>query len=278
MNTEARVVVGYDGKPDALAALAWAAQVASLRGDAVVATIIVDLRERPRGVAWPESYWEEIEDKAREVLAAWPDLPTTIERHVGHMVPRLVESARDASMLVVGSHGHGLVHEILLGSVSQSAARHAQVPVVVVRPPVNAESGRIVVGADGSESSSRALEFACDLARLTGDKLVALRAWHPVTAVPDRYGYLPPPAEDSPDDAEKALGRAVDDLRASHPDIPIEGEFWFGAAERGLIEASDNAALVVVGSRGHTAVGEVLVGSVSRAVLKKAHSPVAVVH
>jgi nucleotide-binding universal stress UspA family protein len=278
MDTATRVVVGYDGRPDALAALAWAAQVASLRGDAVVAIIIIDPRERPRGLAWSESHWQNIEDKAREVFAAWPDLPATIERHVGNLAPRLVESARDASMLVVGSHGHGVVHEIFLGSVSRSAARHAEVPVVVVRPPVNAESGRVVVGADGSESSSRALEFACNLARLTGDKVVALRAWHPVTVVPDRYGYLPPPAPDSPEDAEKALGQAVDDLRRAHPDIPLEGEFWYGAAERGLIDASDNASLVVVGSRGHTAVGEVLMGSVSKAVLQKAHSPVAIVH
>jgi nucleotide-binding universal stress UspA family protein len=278
MNRDAQILVGYDGKAPSIAALSWAAKVASLRGDPIVATTIIDPRETPRGVAWPESYWTEIEDKAREVCAQWPDLPVRTERHTGHLVQRLVEAARGSSMLVVGSKGHGLVGEVLRGSVSQSAARHAAVPVVVVRPPQNPESGRIVVGADGSEPSVRALEFACDLARLTGDKIVALHAWHPATAVTDRYGYLPPPSTDTIDDAEASLGRMVDDVRAAHPEIAIEGEMFYGAAERGLVDASSNAALLVVGSRGHTAVGEALIGSVSKAVLHKAHCPIAVVH
>ena len=278
MNTDAPIVVGYDGKPDSVAALSWAAELASLRGDALVATTIVDPRETPRGTAWPESYWAEIADQAREVCAQWPQVSTRIERHTGHLVPRLVEAAREASMLVVGSQGHGLVGEILRGSVSQGAARHATVPVVVVRAPDNPASGRIVVGADGSDSSTRALEFACDLARLTGDKIVALRAWHPAPVVTDRYGYVPPPRADTIDHAEAALGRMVDDVRVAHPDLAIEGEIFNGPAERGLVDASSDASLVVVGSRGHAAVAEVLMGSVSKAVLHKAHSPVAVVH
>jgi nucleotide-binding universal stress UspA family protein len=134
------------------------------------------------------------------------------------------------------------------------------------------------VGADGSEPSARALDFACDLARLTGDKIVALRAWHAATAVADRYGYLPPPSTDTIDDAEASLGRMVDKVRTAHPEIAIEGEIFHGAAERGLVDASSSASLLVVGSRGHTAVGEALIGSVSKALLHKAHCPIAVVH
>jgi nucleotide-binding universal stress UspA family protein len=278
MNADAHIVVGYDGTSPSITALVWAATVASLRGEAITVTTIIDPRETPRGVAWPASYWAEIEDKAREVCAQWPEVPVRIERHTGHLVPQLVESARDGSLLVVGSKGHGLVGEILRGSVSQSAARHAAVPVVVVRSPQNPESGRIVVGADGSEPSARALEFACDMARVTGDKIVALRAWHAATAVSDRYGYMPPPSTDTIDDAQAALGRVIDDVRTSHPEIAVEGEIYYGAAERGLVDASSNAALVVVGSRGHTAVSEALIGSVSKAVLHKAHCPIAVVH
>jgi nucleotide-binding universal stress UspA family protein len=278
MNTNARIVVGYDGKPDSLAALSWAVKTGSLLGEAVVATIIVDPRETPRGVAWPESYWEDIEDKAREVFAQWPAVSATVERHVGHMVPRLLESAGDGSMLVVGSKGHSIVSEMVLGSVSQSTARHATVPVVVVRSPQNPESGRIVVGADGSEPSTRALKFACQLAERTGDKVILMRAWSPSTVVMDRYGHLPLASDDTIAEAESALGWIVDSSRAAHPDVPIEGEIYAGAAERGLIDASSNASMVVLGSRGHTAVGAVLLGSVSKAVIQKAHCPVAVVH
>lgn len=277
MNTDAHIVVGYDGKPDSIAALSWAAEVASLRGEAIVAITIIDPRETPRGIAWPESYWVDIDDKAREVLAPWPDLTTKTERHTGHLVPELITAARDSSMLVVGSKGHGLVAEMLRGSVSQSAARHAEVPVVVYRDSQNPNAGRIVVGADGSEASDRALEFACEMARSTGDKIVALRAWDPAPVVPDRFGHQPPDP-DTIGHAEGELGRAVDHLRSAHPEIAIEGELFHGAPERGLVDASTSASLVVVGSRGHSAVGEVLLGSVSRTVLRKAHSPVALVH
>jgi nucleotide-binding universal stress UspA family protein len=277
MNADARIVVGYDGKPDSLAALAWAAQVASLQGAAIVATTIVDPGQSPRGVSWTESHWDEIVGRAREVLAQWPEVSATIERHVGHLVPRLLEAAEGGSMLVVGSHGHASLYEMLLGSVSQSAARHAGLPVVVVRPPVNPESGRILVGSDGSDPSTLALEFACRMARLTGDKVVVLRAWQPVTLMADHYGYLPP-GTDTIEAAEAALGQTVDDLRKACPDVPIEGEIFRGAAERGLVDAADNASLVVVGSRGYSGVGEVLMGSVGHALLHRAHCPVAVIH
>ena len=278
MNADAHIVVGYDGRPGSIAALSWAAKLASLRGEAIVAATVIDPRLTPRGMAWPEAYWIDIEDKAREVLAAGPEVSFTAKRYTGHLVPKLLEAAEGSSMLVVGSKGHGLVGEILRGSVSQSAARNASVPVVVIREAQNPASGRIVVGADGTESSARALEFSCELAQLTGDKVVALRAWHPVTVVADRYGYMPPPSAGTMDAAEGALGRTVDELRTSHPEVAIESEIFYGAAERGLIDASANASLVVVGSRGHTGVGETFLGSVSKDVLHKAHSPVAVLH
>lgn len=143
MNTDATVVAGYDGTLDSIAAVTWAAQTASQRGARLVVTTIVDPRDTPRGVAWPESYWQDQEDKAREALAPWPDLPVSFERHGGHLVPRLIEATKGSQMLVLGSKGHSLVTQILAGSVSQSAARHAEVPVVVVRPAQSPDAGRV---------------------------------------------------------------------------------------------------------------------------------------
>jgi nucleotide-binding universal stress UspA family protein len=58
-----------------------------------------------------------------------------VERHVVEGAPAavLVEESRGADMLVVGSRGHGGFAQLLLGSVSQQCAHHAECPVVIVR-------------------------------------------------------------------------------------------------------------------------------------------------
>lgn len=277
MNTSTRIVVGYDGSTDSDKALAWAARTASLTGDEVVATIVVDPMETPRGTAWPESWWKDIENRARGVLAAGPAVTWRVERHVAQPVALLAEHADDVSAVVLGSRGHGVAGEIFLGSVSQGVARRARVPVVVVREAQNPASDRIVVGVDGSEASNRALELACARAALTSEKVLALHAWFPTRVALDRYGYVPPVSGETVEEARASLDEIVGKARADHPEVEIEAVVRGDAASRALVEASRDASLVVVGSRGRGAVAQVILGSTSHDVIHHSHCPVAVV-
>ena len=278
MNTHGpRIVVGYDGSPDADAAASWAGQMARLRGEPVVVTIAVDPMESPRRPNWPESWWEEIEGQARVTLAAVGATDVTVERHVGAIVNTLVERSSDASMLVLGSRGHGRVGEALLGSVSQTAARHALCPLVVVRKAHDSEERRIVVGVDGSEPSLRALEFACRQGAVRGDTVVLYRTWKPLTMPIDKYGDMSASMSRTLLEEEEALQKSVAEARARHPENEIEGEFIAERAGQALVDASKRATMVVVGSRGHNALTASVLGSVSHHVLHHAHCPVAVV-
>ena len=121
-----RIVVGYDGSPDADAAALGRADGSS-PWRAFVVTVVVDRMESPRRPNWPESWWEEIEGQARVTLAGsrrhgcHGRAPLARSSHVGR-------SSSDASMLVLGSRGHGRIGEALLGSVSQDCSPARAVP------------------------------------------------------------------------------------------------------------------------------------------------------
>ena len=70
---------------------------------------------------------------ADEVYAEHPDVPVQRLLLRGHPATMLLDQAKGADLLVVGSHGHGGFISALLGSVSQHCVHHATCPVVVVR-------------------------------------------------------------------------------------------------------------------------------------------------
>ncbi len=137
---------------------------------------------------------------------------------------------------------------------------------------------RIVVGVDGSESSVQALRWAARLAELTGASVEAVTGWD----FPAFYGVggWTPPIEDlRPDEqAGRILDEAIETAFDGKPPVEIGKRVEQGPAARVLIDASAGASLLVVGSRGHSALAETVLGSVSLACVHHAACPVTVVH
>jgi nucleotide-binding universal stress UspA family protein len=152
-----RIVVGIDGSQASKDALSWAVAEARLRGDTVVAIHAWTPPYPAASVAYPtaaafpgapvapvdDDLADAMRKGAEELLAeaasqAEPgDVPIEQRLVGGPAASALIEAAKDAELLVVGSRGHGGFTGLLLGSVSQQVANHAPCPVVIVRAPEN---------------------------------------------------------------------------------------------------------------------------------------------
>jgi nucleotide-binding universal stress UspA family protein len=137
-----KIVVGIDGSDAAKDALRWALDEARLRSDEVVA---VHAWEAPPVMPEPGpapgfdlvAILPEVEEAGERLVktVVGDDSSVTVEpvAIAGPPASVLVDAARDADMLVVGSRGHGGFTALLLGSVSQQLAHHAPCPLVIHR-------------------------------------------------------------------------------------------------------------------------------------------------
>ena len=135
-----RVVVGFDGSKASLDALDWAAHQADLT-DARLE--ILAAWEWPTSFGWavpvPDDFDPESEvqstlgDAVSSVRTTHPALDIDARVVHGHPAPVLVQASKGASLLVVGSRGHGEFVGMLIGSVSEYCTTNAHCPVLVHR-------------------------------------------------------------------------------------------------------------------------------------------------
>jgi nucleotide-binding universal stress UspA family protein len=281
--TTSPILLAYDGSSDAVRALDWAADESRGTGVPLRVLTVQDVQDvamvtpSRRGTPVPAtSTAREALDDARAALAAAGVVAATFDHRVGSVASEILDAAETSSMVVLGSRGHAVASEMVLGSVSQHVARHAGSPVVVVRRPRDAGARRVVVGMDGSPGGRSALELACRRAERTGETVVALHGWHVHAPSTDVWSAVPRSLAEE-DERRRLLSESVAGARQDHPDVELELEAVGVAPGTALVDASASASLVVVGARGRSFVGGLLLGSVSQSVLRHAYCPVAVV-
>ena len=138
----------------------------------------------------------------------------------------------------------------------------------------------IIVGVDGSGHSERALEWAVKEAAIRHAPLTVL-AVHEVasnhwTGHPVIYPADQPEVEKIRQAAQEATQKVVDQAGEPGPaSVTVRAVSGLAASE--LIDASADADLLVVGSRGGGGFAKLILGSVSSKVVHHAHGPVAVI-
>lgn len=138
---------------------------------------------------------------------------------------------------------------------------------------------RIVVGVDGSPGAANALGWALHLAEETGAKVEAIHAWELGYAWID--GYAPDVerwTKEAAAAAQRTLDTAVDMAIAAGPTgVDVVRTVVEGVPTRALLNASRDADLLVVGSRGRGGFAALLLGSVSQQCVQHSRKPVVVV-
>ena len=135
---------------------------------------------------------------------------------------------------------------------------------------------QVVVGVDGSEHSKRAVQRASDEASKHGAELLVVSTW----PTPLGTRLAAPPAEVSDQlaqDTEAMLRKTLSETLGDSPQVPVNTTVTQGYPAQVLIELSDGADLLVVGSRGLGGFAGLLLGSVSQHVTTNARCTVAVV-
>jgi nucleotide-binding universal stress UspA family protein len=196
----------------------------------------------------------------------------------------LLAAAAEAELLVLGSHERSALGDILWSSTTAEAIRDAACPVVVVWPHANLAEGDggadMVVGVDGSATSLRAVQFGFTEASLWKTGLTAVHAWQPPRdgSEPVMYGLLEPAQLRRAEQEHAALlSESIAGCREEYPDVAVREALVKGGPGRTLIDASETARMLVLGTRGHGGIPGMLLGSVSTVVLHHAHCPVMVV-
>lgn len=292
------IVVGVDGSPDSTAATRWAVREATMRNAAL--TLLYAATPVPgdslelewKGDSAPAEFLGQLGERSQQVLADAVKLVEDMtddetrprinnEVFSGKPVSALVDLSKKADMVVVGSRGHGTLERVLLGSVSTGLVHHSHCPVAVIRSQTEVPvEGCVLVGVDGSAASEMATAIAFDEASWRGAELVALHAWTDaeVPDLPGREwtGTTRTSWTRLQSAAEETLAERLAGWRERYPDVVVHREVVVNKAAQHLVERSESAQLVVVGSHGRGGFAGMLLGSVSTAVVHAVRTPVIV--
>ncbi|MBV8179761.1 MAG: universal stress protein [Mycobacterium sp.] len=282
LETKYGLLVGVDGSVESDGAIRFAAREAVIRHAPLTLMHVVapvpdwptPSRQAEIAEAWEENARDVIEQAGKTALptvgeSASPDVRTEVVYST--VASMLIGASSRAQMIVVGSRGMGALGRFLLGSVSSALVQHAHCPVAVIHDDDGAadDQAPVLVGVDRSPASEGATELAFDEASRRGVQLVALHAWSDVGVFP----ILGMDWRDYESQGAELLAERLAGWQEQYPGVQVQRRLVCDKPAHWLIEESQRAQLVVVGSHGRGGFPGMLLGSVSSALAHSVKSP-----
>ncbi|MFD9043357.1 universal stress protein [Streptomyces bottropensis] len=267
------VVVGTDGSLVAVRAVDRAAAEAVRRGAGLRVVYAVPDRDEAGPV---------LSAAASRASERYPGLPVATVAAEGGTVQALVRESEHAVLTVVGTRGFGRLTGLMFGSVSLRLTARTRGPLLVVRGDHPCDDGRDVLLGLESDSDADAAAYAFQEAERRGARLRVLHSWTHPRVAPEPPSLVP---ATSPGQerrarhgrAEEAVPRfALTRLRERHPGVDVETRTARTGVAGSLLEATREAAVVVIGAHRRNGPGARL-GPVAHTLLHRSHCPVVVV-
>ncbi|MEU9188876.1 universal stress protein [Streptomyces sp. NPDC048484] len=299
------ITIGLDGSSASLAAADWAAREAQLRdlplrlvnawewqppAYASAAGLSAPVSPSDLQRAWAQRLLSEVRTR---IAGRHPGLTIDADEIPDLPVPALLKAGEDAELLVLGSRGLSRVTGFLVGSISLAVLAGSERPVVLVRSAGHSEEDQlpehpaselpvpmahrdVVLGLDLHKPNGTVIRFAFDAASRAAARLRVVHGW---TLPPYYYGgaLMPELNDGMAAQVRRELSDVLRPWQEKYPVVEVIPQATVGGAGGHLVDASRDAALVVVGRQARRAAVGTHIGPVVQALLHHAAAPVAVI-
>ncbi len=287
------ILVPTDFSPTSVHALDYAVPLARQMGGQITLLHVIDLPVLPQtvenlviGDAMTSAAKERLEALAREKMPP-PLLAKTLVRTGSSYqeITRLAQGLK-SDLIILSTHGRTGFKRALLGSTTERVVRHAPCPVLTVRcdgevksPDLKASGlgpriNRILVPVDFSERSAAAVEFAVGMVRTMKARLALL---HVVAPLPLRLSRFRAEMQEYDAATKQEAQRKLEALAATVPkDIGVDVLLRQDLPPRGIAGVAHEwrSDLIILPTRGLTAVKYIMLGCTAEAVVRHAPCPV----
>ncbi len=264
--------------------MAWAAYEAAALG--AETTLVCALPDHVVATPHFSAHTQEAEvldmlsDVRAEIRDVVPETSVSTLALAGDPVDVLLDRAGSAGLVVVGKRGLGGFARVIVGSTSIALAGRSSAPVAIVPDgwDQSTQTGKpVVLGIDLDKADREPIETAFLRARRLGVPLVAVHGRETPTVYSWDAAAVAGAVTEREDAAAEQLSRLLDTWRERYPDVVVRPMRAHQHPAAAVLDAAQDAQVIVLGRHPAGLFGGFAFGSVARAVLHYAECPVLVV-